>query len=110
MCRVISRTAIGNISFCLLSVWILINYGYYKDKAILAALYILAIPICFYLGQRYSRNSKALLLGILCSSVYLAITGWLIYNNIYFHVREDALGMVGFIGQKNLFANWIACG
>lgn len=98
-----------NLYFGGLCLLILSQETHYPDKGILACLYILVFALSIHYGK-YLKNPQALLAGIYWSAIILSLTGIMGWTNWIIHTDVQSQGMVGIFGQKNLFANWIACG
>ena len=100
------RLYLGYLFFACLIGLILTQSVHFPDKGILACLYILAFLMSIHYGRLLQK--EYLLAGIYWSAIILALTGVLGWLDIFIHTT--AVGIAGIIGQKNLFANWIACG
>jgi hypothetical protein len=98
------------LSFAFLILLILSQETHYPDKGILACLYIIVFALSIHYGRNLSQYKENLLAGIYWSAIILALTGILGWMDIIIHSHPQSLGMGGILGQKNLFANWIACG
>lgn len=98
------------LSFAALIILILSQETNYPDKGILACFYILAFTLSIHYGRSLSQYKESLLAGIYWSAIILSLTGIMGWADWIIHTHAQSQGMVGIFGQKNLFANWIACG
>lgn len=103
------RLYLAYLFFAALILLILSQETHYPDRGILAFLYILVFALSIHYGKLLTQQ-KALLAGIFWSAIILSLTGIMGWTRWIIHTDVQSLGMVGILGQKNLFANWIACG
>jgi hypothetical protein len=78
----------------------------FPDKGILAIGYIGVTIISLHLGKNLKEYKEDILRAVFISSL---ISGFfaLVYLTL---LPYEVHGLAGFLGQKNLLANWIACG
>jgi len=94
---------IRNSAGIILILHILTQPTYYPDKGVLAACYIAIFLICLHYGPLIEDKKAYLLAGIRWSAIMSIPLALLV-------IQPNIIGIPGLIGQKNLFANWIACG